>query len=383
MQYCDFGKTGVKISRLGFGTMRLPINDDPALKDRTDDLEEAANLVAAGVDAGITYVDAAWGYCGGRCEKAVGMGLAQDRRRDQIVLSTKLPTWLVQEPDDFFRFLDQQLERLQTDHIDFYHLHALNQDRWDNIVRKFKLIDLAEKALDQKMIRHLSFSFHDTPALMKEIIDTDAFSSVLCQYNLLDRTLVEGFEYAHKKGLGVCIMGPVGGGRLAFKEGVFENVSSRWTTPELALKFVLSNPAVSCALSGMGNMEMLADNVRVASDPDPLTPEELAAVEELEAKLNELKTVYCTGCAYCQPCPKEVRIPDIMTSLIYDKVYGMPDAGKLCYSQIGDRFHPGTAADACSQCGLCEKKCPQKLPIRELLKDAHRRFAKGSVLNID
>ena len=376
MQYCDFGKTGVKISRLGFGTMRLPINDDPALKDRTDDLEEAANLVAAGVDAGITYVDAAWGYCGGRCEKAVGMGLAQDRRRDRIVLSTKLPTWLVQEPDDFFRFLEQQLERLQTDHIDFYHLHALNQDRWDNIVRKFKLIDLAEKALDQKMIRHLSFSFHDTPALMKEIIDTDAFSSVLCQYNLLDRTLVEGFEYAHKKGLGVCIMGPVGGGRLAFKEGVFENVSSRWTTPELALKFVLSNPAVSCALSGMGNMEMLADNVRVASDPDPLTPEELAAVEELEAKLNELKTVYCTGCAYCQPCPKEVRIPDIMTSLIYDKVYGMPDAGKLCYSQIGDRFHPGTAADACSQCGLCEKKCPQKLPIRELLKDAHRRFAK-------
>lgn len=376
MQYCDFGKTGVKISRLGFGTMRLPINDDPALKDRTDDLEEAANLVAAGVDAGITYVDAAWGYCGGRCEKAVGMGLAQDRRRDRIVLSTKLPTWLVQEPDDFFRFLEQQLERLQTDHIDFYHLHALNQDRWDNIVRKFKLIDLAEKALDQKMIRHLSFSFHDTPALMKEIIDTDAFSSVLCQYNLLDRTLVEGFEYAHKKGLGVCIMGPVGGGRLAFKEGVFENVSSRWTTPELALKFVLSNPAVSCALSGMGNMEMLTDNVRVASDPDPLTPEELAAVEELEAKLNELKTVYCTGCAYCQPCPKEVRIPDIMTSLIYDKVYGMPDAGKLCYSQIGDRFHPGTAADACSQCGLCEKKCPQKLPIRELLKDAHRRFAK-------
>ncbi|MBQ7394637.1 MAG: aldo/keto reductase [Lentisphaeria bacterium] len=376
MQYCDFGKTGVKISRLGFGTMRLPINDDPALKDRTDDLEEAANLVAAGVDAGITYVDAAWGYCGGRCEKAVGMGLAQDRRRDRIVLSTKLPTWLVQEPDDFFRFLEQQLERLQTDHIDFYHLHALNQDRWDNIVRKFKLIDLAEKALDQKMIRHLSFSFHDTPALMKEIIDTDAFSSVLCQYNLLDRTLVEGFEYAHKKGLGVCIMGPVGGGRLAFKEGVFENVSSRWTTPELALKFVLSNPAVSCALSGMGNMEMLEDNVRVASDPDPLTPEELAAVEELEAKLNELKTVYCTGCAYCQPCPKEVRIPDIMTSLIYDKVYGMPDAGKLCYSQIGDRFHPGTAANACSQCGLCEKKCPQKLPIRELLKDAHRRFAK-------
>ena len=376
MQYCDFGKTGVKISRLGFGTMRLPINEDPAFKDRTDDLEQAANLVAAGVDAGITYFDSAWGYCGGRSEIAVGMGLAQDRRRDKVILSSKLPLWLVQEPDDFFRILEQQLERLQTDHIDFYHFHAVNQDRWDNVIRKFKLIDLAEKALDQKMIRHLSFSFHDTPALMKEIINTDAFSSLLCQYNLLDRSLVEGFEYAHEKGLGVCIMGPVGGGRLAFSEGVFESVSKRWTTPELALKFVLSHPAVSCALSGMGNMQMLKDNVRVASDPDPLTPDELAAVDELEQKLNELKKVYCTGCAYCQPCPKEVRIPDIMQAVIYDKVYGMPDTGKHCYSQIGDKFHPGTAADACIQCGLCENKCPQKLPIRQILAEADQRFGK-------
>ena len=105
-----------------------------------------------------------------------------------------------------------------------------------------------------------------------------------------------------------------------------------------------------------------------------LTEDELAAVEELEVKLNELKKVYCTGCAYCQPCPKEVRIPDIMRSVIYDRVYGMPDTARHTYSQIGDKFHPGTAADACIQCGLCENKCPQKLPIRELLADAAKRF---------
>ena len=376
MQYTDFGSTGSQISRLGFGTMRLPIDPDPAKENARDDLGAAADLVCRGIDAGINYVDCAWGYCGGRSEIAVGMALAQDRRREKILLSTKLPTWLVKEPDDFFRFLERQLERLQTDHIDFYHFHALNRDRFDNVVRKFKLIDLAQKALDQKMIRHLSFSFHDTPEVMREIIDTQAFSSVLCQYNLLDRTLVEGFGYAHEKGLGVCIMGPVGGGRLAFREGVFEGLSRRWSTPELALKFVLNHPAVSCALSGMGTPEMVDDNVRVASDPEPLAEDELAAVDALEAKLVELKKMYCTGCAYCQPCPKGVRIPDVMQALIYDDVYRMPDTAKYFYAQIGDRFHPGNAAAACVNCGRCETKCPQKLPIRKLLADAVKRYGR-------
>lgn len=376
MQYIDFGQTGLRISRLGFGTMRLPIDADPAKKDRLDDLEEAAALVCRGIDAGINYVDCAWGYCGERSELAVGLALEQDRRRDRILLSTKLPTWLVKEPDDFFRFLERQLKKLRTDHIDFYHFHALNQDRYDNVVRKFKLIDLAAKALDQKMIRHLSFSFHDTPALMREIIDTGAFSSVLCQFNLLDRSLVEGFEYAHAKGLGVCIMGPVGGGRLAFREGVFEGVSRRWSTPELALKFVLNHPAVSCALSGMGTPQMVDDNVRVASDPEPLSADELAAVDALEKKLSELKKMYCTGCAYCQPCPRTVRIPDVLQALIYDDVYRMPDTAKFYYAQIGDRFHPGQSAGACVNCGKCETKCPQKLPIRKLLADAVKRYGR-------
>ncbi|MBQ4107380.1 MAG: aldo/keto reductase [Lentisphaeria bacterium] len=371
MQKAILGKTGLEVSRLGFGTMRLPISEDPALANRRDDLEEAAELVVRGIDRGINYIDTAFGYCGERSEIAVGMALRG--RRDQVVLSTKLPMWRVECADDFPRFLEKQLEKLDTDHIDCYHFHALNASHFHDRVLKFKLIELAQKYIDQKVIRHLAFSFHDTVAVMKEIIDTQAFESVLCQYNLLDRSLEEGIGYAASKGLGVVIMGPVGGGRLAFSEGVFEQTAGL-STPELALRFVLNNPHVTLALSGMGNAQMVDDNVRVASGDTALSEAEMAAIEEIQARCAELKNIYCTGCAYCQPCPVEVRIPDVMQSLIYRKVYGLTTAAGNYYAQIGDRFHPGKMASACVGCGQCETKCPQKLPIRERLKEAVATF---------
>lgn len=372
MHTAIFGKTGLKVSRLGFGTMRLPIAEGPELAGRRDDLDTAAELVAYGIDHGITYVDSAFGYCGERSEIAVGMALKG--RRDRVTLSTKLPMWRVESADDFPRFLEKQLEKLDTDHIDCYHFHALNASHFHDRVLKFKLIDLAQKYIDQKMIRHLAFSFHDTVAVMKEIIDTQAFESVLCQYNLLDRTLEEGIAYAASKGLGVAIMGPVGGGRLAFQEGVFERAGNGCSTPELALRFVLNNPNVTLALSGMGTREMVDDNIRVASGDIALSAAEMAAIETIQKRCAELKNIYCTGCAYCQPCPKEVRIPDVMLSLIYRKVYGLTSASANYYAQIGDRFHPGRPASACVGCGRCEKKCPQKLPIRERLKEAAAIF---------
>lgn len=375
MQYTAFGKTGFNISRVGFGSMRLPIELPENGARGPVDLEPAAALLIHGFEQGINYVDTAYGYCGGQSERAVGMALAAGWR-DQIKLSTKLPLWHVNSQDDFFRLLEEQLEKLQTDHIDFYHFHAVNNDHFQNKIRKFKLIEAAARALDQKMIRNLSFSFHDTVEVMKELIDTEAFVSVLCQYNLLDRTLEEGIRYAARKGLGVVIMGPVGGGRLAYDEGVFKNLCKDRTTPELAMRFVLSNPDVSCALSGMGNSAMVDDNVRVGSDGEKLSDDELAAIEELLRRCGELRNIYCTGCGYCLPCPKEVRIPDCMSALIYQKVYGLEQAAAGAYANIGDPWHPGQPASACIHCGACEKKCPQKLPIRERLEEAVRTFGR-------
>lgn len=369
MIYQDFGQTGVKISRLGFGTMRLPVSKE----SNHDELERAAALVRHGISLGINYIDSAFMYGGGSSELAVGLALKGEWRR-RALLATKLPLWEVNSPDDFFRILEKQLTKLQTDTIDFYHFHSVNQDLWKNRVMKHRLLDMAAKALDQKMIQRLSFSYHDTADFMREVIDTQAFCSLLCQYNLLDRSLESGIAYAREKGLGVVAMGPVGGGRLAFNEGIFEKAAGDLTTPELALRFVLANPNITCALSGMSTEAMLADNVRIASDASPLSDEEKAAVARLLEKLQELKKMYCTGCGYCQPCPAEVRIPDALQALIYRHVYRFEQASRNAYKLIGDAFHPGKPASACTQCGLCEKKCPQKLPIRQLLKEAAAAF---------
>lgn len=376
MRYTKLGRTGVKISRLGFGSMRLPIEVPAADSGRTPDLDEAAELLTYGFRQGINYVDTAYGYCGSFSERAVGMALAAGWR-DKITLSTKLPMWHVAGRDDFFRLLEEQLEKLGTDHIDFYHFHALNKSYFHDKVLKFKLIEEAEKALDQKMIRHLSFSFHDQPAVMREIVDTGVFSSLLCQYNLLDRTLEDEIQYAHEKGLGVVAMGPVGGGRLAYSEGVFEDLGGKWSTPELALLFVLANPHIDCALSGMGNADMVDGNVRVAESDEGLSDDDLQAIETLLKRCGELKNLYCTGCEYCLPCPKEVLIPHCLSALINRKVYQFGKAAQETYDQIGDVFHPGKPASACVNCGLCEKKCPQKLPIRKHLAEAKRLFESG------
>ncbi|MGE4564186.1 MAG: aldo/keto reductase [Victivallaceae bacterium] len=374
MLYTDFGKTGIKISRLGFGAMRLPIAD--AVEGKIPSLEEAAALLIRGFEQGINYVDTAYGYCGGNSERAVGLALTTADWRKRVTLSTKLPLWNVNSRDDFFRLLEEQLAKLQTDRIDFYHFHAVCEDHFKNRILKFKLIDEAAKALDQKMIGHLSFSFHDKVEVMKEVIDTGAFSSVLCQYNLLDRSLEEGIAYAHEKGLGVVAMGPVGGGRLAYDEGIFRNLGGRHSVPELALRFVLANPAISCALSGMGNAQMVDENVKAGSDPSPLAPDELAAIEKLLTHCAELKKVYCTGCNYCQPCPAGVRIPDCMSALIYRKVYGLEQASAGAYKMIGDLWHPGKPASACTHCGVCETKCPQQLKIRDCLDEVVRLYGK-------
>lgn len=374
MLYRDFGKTGLRISTLGFGAMRLPIDLVAAKEAGVEpDLETAAALLEYGFRQGINYVDTAYGYCGGQSERAVGLALAQGWR-DKIMLSDKLPLWHVNGRDDFFRLLEEQLEKLGTDHIDFYHFHSVTADFFHQKILKFKLLDEAAKALDQKIIRHLSFSFHDSSEVMREVIDTQAFSSVLCQYNLLDRRLADGIDYAHRQGLGVVIMGPVGGGRLAYSEGVFETLGSNWNTPELALAFVLDNPAVSCALSGMSDTRMVDGNARVANTPDPLAAKDRLAVEQLLERCRELQNLYCTGCEYCLPCPQQVLIPHCLQSLIYRKVYQFGQSADNFYHLIGDPFHPGKTAAACNNCGRCETKCPQKLPIRQHLAAVREIF---------
>lgn len=230
------------------------------------------------------------------------------------------------------------------------------------------------------MIKHISFSFHDKPENMIEIIKrgNGVFESVLCQYNLLDRSNEAAMAFAHGQGLGTVIMGPVGGGRLGAPSEIIKSLmpGKVESSAEVALRFVMNNPNVDIALSGMGNMAMIEENAAIASNMEPLTMEEEKRIETMMEENKRLAELYCTGCNYCMPCPKNINIPEIFKIMNYHRVYGLTDYAKGQYGQIGkSEWMKFENAAACIDCGACEKKCPQHLKIREQLKQTHETLA--------
>lgn len=363
MIYRKFGNTGEKISSLGFGCMRFPefekdgkwfINEDKAIP-----------MLQAAVDKGVNYFDTAVYYCNSNSEATVGNALKNCR--DKVMISTKLPLGdEVKGSGDYRRMLEQSLTRMDTDYIDFYHFWGINRDGFDNKIMKFGLLEQAQKAKEEGLIRHISFSFHDDVKHIKHIIDTaEILETMLVQYNILDRSHEEMIAYAAQKGLGVVAMGPVGGGRLSAPTELYTKLTGKPSiaTYELAFKFVLGNKNISCALSGMENTDMLEKNVAVASDETPLTQEEWKQLGESMEQIKKFSDLYCTGCAYCQPCPADIKIPHIFNMFTYHNVYGLSDHAKREYTGYIERG--GKTIKDCTGCGFCESKCPQRLKIRK------------------
>jgi uncharacterized protein len=363
MQYRTLGKTGLRVSALGFGAMRLPF----------DDQDRSVAIMQRAFDQGVNYVDTAYMYGGGQSESIVGRALRG--YRDRVLVATKVPTWDVKETGDYRRLLEEQLGRLGTDYVDLYLFHGLSQDNFDNKVLALGLLEVAQQAKAEGLIRHIAFSFHDKPEVMQRIIDTGAFESVLCQYNLLDRSNHAAIRYASQRGVGVVVMGPVGGGRLGGPSRTIQGMlpGTRASTPALALRFVLSNPDVSCVLSGMGSEQMVDENVEVASRAPLLTAPELDAIERAAQENARLAELYCTDCSYCMPCPHEVNIPLNFRLMNLHRVYDVTDYARDEYSKIGNVWWlSGKRAAECTDCGDCEPKCPQKIPIREQLRETAR-----------
>ena len=283
--------------------------------------------------------------------------------------------------DYYEKKLEISLKNLDTDYIDFYHFWGISLDKWE---KKLDTPDgplaRALKLRDQGVIRHISFSFHDKPENMMEIIrrGQGQLASVLCQYNLLDRANEDAIAFAHEQGLGVTIMGPVGGGRLGAPSQVIQDLlpGKVQSSAEMALRFVMNNPNVNIALSGMSSMEMVEENARVASDMSPLSAEENARVDAMLEENRRLAELYCTGCNYCMPCPKGLNIPEIFKMMNYHRVYGLTDYAKKTYAAIGSGNLKFQNAAACVGCGQCEKKCPQHLHIREQLRVTHDTLSK-------
>jgi len=364
MQYRDYGKTGKKVSALGYGAMRLPKDEDYAVQ-----------CMVRGLELGINYIDTAYGYGDGWSERMVGRA-AKQFGRDKVYLATKNP---LQDDtkDGWWKRTERCLENLDTDYIDIFKIvHALSWDAWERISKPGGVIEAITDARDQGIFKHCAFSCHDSPENMIKLIDTGFFEGMLLQYNLLDRRNEDVIAHASEKGMGVEVMGPVGGGRLGMSSEKLEGLIKAASTPELALRFVLANPKVSVAFSGMSDMDQVEENCATASREEALSPQELENIEAALIENNKLADLYCTGCDYCMPCPNNVGISRCFAAMNLHRVWGLTEHAKSMYRRLGPDNRRGMLqADACVECGQCEPKCPQNIPIIEQLKETHKALA--------
>ena len=376
MQYRCFPKVpGKEISLLGFGCMRLPVLEGDM---RRIDEERAQPLLRQAIDAGVNYVDTAYPYHGGHSETFVGRAL-KDGYRQRVHLATKLPVWLVQAESDWERLLDQQLERLGTDHIDFYLLHALSFARWDTIVR-LRGLQAMERAKADGRIRHLGFSFHDALDAFRRIVDGYDWEFCQIQLNYVDRAFqagLAGMRRAAERGLGVIAMEPLRGGVLAGRQPadvqrVWDGQLRRRTPAAWALQWLWSHREVVTALSGMNAPSQLQENLEAAATAPAagLDAQEQAAVDQVSAIYSARIRVPCTTCGYCAPCPNGVAIPEVFSSYNTGAMFGNWQSAARIYADFVRS--PGHGGDRCLRCAECEPKCPQHINIPERLEEAHR-----------
>jgi len=358
MQYTTLGRTGLRVSRLGFGCMRLPMKTDTEI-----DRDKAVPMLLRAFELGVNLYDTAAGYCGGDSQRVLGE-VMQDRR-DKVVISTKNPHYDKKDKDTWWKTLHTSLERLRTDHIDIYNHHGLNYTSFEqSVAGEDGLYKEMLKAKEQGLIRHICCSFHGPAQDLVKLADTGMLDTVILQYNLLYRELEDAFAHANAKGMGILVMGPVGGGRLGYpSEKVAGIIGKVKSTPELALRFVLSNPNIHVALSGMTTMQHVEENCATVAGAGALTEAEHRRISEAITERKKLAGLYCTGCGYCMPCPMGVDIPANFDILNLERVFGLTQHARQQYA--------GTQGKAalCRLCGKCAAKCPQKIDIPKRLAE--------------
>jgi predicted aldo/keto reductase-like oxidoreductase len=380
MLYRRMNKAALDLSILGFGCMRLPVT-----KDNKIDEKMATKMLMYAIDNGVNYIDTAYPYHNGESEPFVGKAL-QGGYRDKVKIATKLPSWLIKSRKDMDFYLDEQLKKLQTDHIDFYLVHGLMKPFWDNL-RSLHFMDFLDDAIADGRIKYAGFSFHDELALFKEIVDSYNWSFCQIQYNFMDENYqagTEGLKYAADHDLGIIVMEPLRGGMLTKEipsiNQIWSRANSQKSLSEWALKWVWNHPEVTVVLSGMSTFDQVTQNVAYANEgmPNTLSQEELALFKEAETEYKKRIKVPCTGCGYCMPCQSNVIIPVCFDTYNQACMFNSPEIASFNYNIIlGGMLSGETSfASQCKECGECEEKCPQGIPIREHLKEVAKYFGK-------
>ncbi len=373
MRYRKVPKTGDELSILGFGCMRLP-----ARKDGTIDEERSIAQIRYAIDHGVNYLDTAWNYLGGQSERILGRAL-RDGYREKVRIATKLPQWKVTRREEMDQYLNEQLEKLGVDRIDYYLLHAIEGNSWDRLAA-LGVADFLDQAAADGRIGNAGFSFHGVAEDFKRIVDAYPWVFCLIQYNYLDQENqagTAGLKYAASRGLGVMVMEPLRGGNIsrpapppAIQE-IWDLAETRRTPVEWALRWVWDHPEVTVVLSGLNEEAHIQENLGIAEEarPGALTAAELALVDQAAKKYKALMKVACTGCGYCMPCPSNVRIPGCFE--IYNNMHTF-NTGEMATFQYavllsGDLTGRPGYASQCVECGECLEKCPQHIEIPEVL----------------
>ncbi|HOX05521.1 MAG TPA: aldo/keto reductase [Planctomycetota bacterium] len=363
MKLIDFGRrSGLRVARASIGGMRLP-----------EDHDQAVAVIRRAIDAGMRYIDTSRGY--GESEVKFGKAL-KGGYREKVILSSKWSPWIQKvEPDDaptadcMLKRIEDSLRRLDVDCIDFYQVWNVHSpELFEAATRPGGTLDGIRRAMSEGLVRHTGMTAHDKPAnLLAYLPSCDWCEVLLLSYNLLDTSCAPVLAEAHRLGMGTIVMNPLAGGRLAGTSPELENLARECgakSVPDLALRWLLSNPDIDTYISGI-NKPSDVDGAVAAAEAGPLAPEAYARVNAFAAAKSRTAVGYCTGCGYCKPCTQGIDIPEVMTRIYEDRVWGLKDAAAARYRRMGK-----PRADACTDCGNCEAKCTRSLKISDEMKYA-------------